>query len=281
MGNLHTVLICIQNFSEENPMTTGRAEVYPNVLIQDIFESSRVADERGNTQTLRDGIDPEEGNLLLSLICDHKLSRTLEIGCAFGISSLYICEALARLGSGCHTMLDPNQHSEFSGIGVANLKRAGFDSFELIEKPSEVALPALLAEGRTFQFALIDGWHTFDHTLLDLFYVNRLLEEGGIVTIDDLHLHGVRRAVRYMLNYPNYEVVGSTEDFHRHQQKPLRRLVDGCMQGLGSLVPERYLDEMFVKTRLNPDSSLGIKGSMIALRKTGPDPRGWDWYKPF
>ena len=262
-------------------MRTGRSEVYPNVLIQNIFESSQVADERGNTHSLRDGIDPEEGDLIFSLICQNKLTRTLEIGCAFGVSSLYICEALSRLGSGHHTILDPNQHSEFSGVGVANLKRAGFDSFELIERPSEVALPALLAEGRTFQFVLIDGWHTFDHTLLDLFYANRLLEEGGIVVIDDLHLHGVRRAVRYMLNYPNYEVVGSTKDFHRIQQKPVRRLVDGCMQGLRAVVPRRYLDEMFVHTRLSPDSSLGIKGSMIALRKTGPDPRGWDWHKPF
>jgi len=255
--------------------------MYPNVLIQDIFERSQVADESGNIHPLRDGIDPEEGALLLSLIWQHKFTRTLEIGCAFGVSSLYICEALSRQGSGHHTILDPGQYSEFHGVGIANLKRAGFNFFELIENPSEIALPALLAEGRKFQFALIDGWHTFDHTLLDLFYVNRLLEEGGIVVIDDLHLHGVRRAVRYMLNYPNYKVVASTEDFHRHQQAPVRRLVDGCMQRLGAVIPRRYLDEMFVSTRLNPDSSLGIKGSMIALRKTGPDPRGWDWYKVF
>jgi len=265
----------------EVPNRGHATSMYPNDLIQNIFERSQVSDESGNTHALRDGIDPEEGALLLSLICQHKFTRTLEVGCAFGVSSLYICEALSRMGSGCHTIIDPNQYSEFHGIGIANLKRAGFDFFELIEKPSEVALPALLAEGRKFQFALIDGWHTFDHTLLDLFYVNRLLEEGGIVAIDDLHLQGVRRAVRYMLNYPNYEVVASTEDFHRHQRAPVRRLVDGCMQGLGAVLPRRYLDEMFVSTRLNPDSSLGIKGSMVALRKTGPDPRKWDWYKVF
>jgi predicted O-methyltransferase YrrM len=175
-----------------------------------LFETSEVADESGNIHPLRDEIDPEEGALLLSLISQHQFTRTLEIGCAFGVSSLYICEALSRRRCRYHTILDPGQYSDFHGIGIANLKRAGFDFFELIERPSEVALPALLAEGRKFEFALIDGWHTFDHTRLDLFYVNRLLEEGGIVAIDDLHLHGVRRAVRYMLNYPNYEVVAST-----------------------------------------------------------------------
>jgi len=72
----------------------------------------------------------------------------------------------------------------------------------------------------------------------------------------------------------------STEDFQRHQQAPARRLVDGRMQGL-AVIPKRYLDEMFVSTRLDLDSSLGIKGSMIALQKTGPDPRGWDRYKQF
>jgi predicted O-methyltransferase YrrM len=255
--------------------------MYPNNLIQDIFESKQVEDERGNIHALRDGIDPEEGALLLSLICQHKFTQTLEVGCAFGISSLYICEALSRQGSGHHTILDPGQYQEFHGIGIANLKRAGFEFFELIEKPSEIALPYLLAEGKKFQFALIDGWHTFDHTLVDLFYVDRLLEEGGVVVIDDLHLHGVRRAVRYILNYPNYEVVGSTTDFERHQKTFLRRLVDGFMQRLETVIPRRYLDQMFVSARLSPDASMGIKGSMIALRKTGPDPRGWHWYKEF
>lgn len=255
--------------------------MYPNDVIQDIFERSQVTDERGNTHVLREGISPEEGELILSLIGQHKLTRTIEIGCAFGISSLYICEALSQQGSGYHTIIDPGQYSNFDGIGIANLKRAGFNSFELIEKPSEIALPTLLAAGTTFQFALVDGWHTFDQTLLDLFYVNRLLEVGGIVAIDDLHMHGVRRAVRYMLNYPNYEVVGSTKDFERFQKAPVRRLIDGCMQTLGAVAPKRYLDQVFVGPRLTPDASLGIKGSMIALRKTGPDPRGWDWYKEF
>ena len=59
------------------------------------------------------------------------------------------------------------------------------------------------------QFALIDGWHTFDQVLPDFFYVDQLLEDGGIVAFDDVVMAAINRAVRYFLNYPNYRIVES------------------------------------------------------------------------
>jgi hypothetical protein len=139
-------------------------------IISACFDSGHFRDKPGGGRErkyslLRDGIAPEEGALPLAYL-PAQVHANARDRSAF---PLYICEALSGQGSGRHTILDPGQYSDFHGVGIANLKRAGFDFFELIEKP------ALLAEGRKFQFALIDGWHTFDHTLLDLFYVNRLL----------------------------------------------------------------------------------------------------------
>ena len=50
---------------------------------------------------------------------------TLEVGCAYGVSSRYICEALQEVSAVKHIAMDPYQYSEFEGIGLANLKRAG------------------------------------------------------------------------------------------------------------------------------------------------------------
>jgi hypothetical protein len=74
-----------------------------------------------------------------------------------------------------------------------------------------LALPSLLASVLKVQFVLIDGWHTFDQVLLDFFYVDKILEDGGIVAFDDVVMPAINRAVRYFLNYPNYRIVETVE----------------------------------------------------------------------
>ncbi|MTI29215.1 class I SAM-dependent methyltransferase, partial [Xanthovirga aplysinae] len=111
-----------------------------------------------------------------------------------------------------HTIIDPYQTSDWKNIGITNLRKANIDFFELIEKPSEIALPQLLNEKRKYDFALIDGWHTFDHTLIDFFYLNRLINTGGIIVIDDVGLPSINKLMRYILNYPAYELIGNVEN---------------------------------------------------------------------
>lgn len=60
-------------------------------------------------------------------------------------------------------------------------------------------MPRLLAEGRRFDFAFLDGNHRFEGVFLDLIYSGRLLKEGGIVFVDDTQLPGVRRAVDFCI----------------------------------------------------------------------------------
>src|SRR5205823_14807447 len=95
--------------------------------------------------------------------------RTLEIGMATGGSSLVICELLRAQGRGQHTAVDPFQNAPdaWGGKGVGRVQEAGLlPFFELIEDFDYLALPRLVAEGRTFDFILIDGWHSFDYTLV-------------------------------------------------------------------------------------------------------------------
>jgi predicted O-methyltransferase YrrM len=254
--------------------------MFPNALLREIFESRKVIDSQGNRLPLRDGVSPDEGDLLHSLITKYGVTRSLEIGCAFGISTLFICDALSRQEAPRHTIIDPCQFSDGHGVGVANLRRAGFDFFELIELPSELALPSLLGQEKRFQFALIDGWHTFDHTLLDFFYVNRLLEDGGIVVIDDVEMPAIRKAVRYMINYPNYRLVGSTTNAKPSWSKK-RRLVDTGLRSLASVLPTTYRSDVFDQSWQRSDASIGINCTMVALQKIGPDTRRWDWYSKF
>jgi predicted O-methyltransferase YrrM len=249
-------------------------------ILDSIYETRQVEDDRGVRHPLHSEITPDEGAMIASLIRDNEIDRTLEIGCAYGLSSLFICGALSDRSDPRHTIIDPFQATEWRGIGVANLHRAGYGFFELIEEASEVALPRLFAEGRTFQFALIDGFHTFDHILVDFFLVDRLLEVGGFVVFDDLHLPGVRKLLRYIASYPHYEVVASARR-SVHPSSLKRRLFEWPLRTLAGWLPADYRTRVFDDSLTRPDSTLGLVSEMVAVRKTGPDRRNSHWFVNF
>ncbi|MBV9582345.1 MAG: class I SAM-dependent methyltransferase [Chloroflexi bacterium] len=62
---------------------------------------------------------------------------------------------------------------------------------------SELMLPQLLAEGRRFDLAFVDGNHRFDGVFVDLFYLLRLVRPGGVIILDDYQLRGGRRAAAF------------------------------------------------------------------------------------
>jgi predicted O-methyltransferase YrrM len=252
----------------------------PNVqpILAEIRASNRVVDAEGRSRDLDSAIDVHEGAMLESFVRDGGFSRTLEVGCAYGLSSLHICGALSE--GGHHTIVDPFQRSQWGGIGLANLQRAGFDRYTLIEQPSELALPKLLSESQSFQLIFIDGWHTFDHTLLDAFYATRLLEVGGILMIDDGQMPAVRRVLRYLSNYPCYEVVGASA----LPRSATRRALDAVKLPLREItrrLPARWAAEVFDGSVLESDVGRGIYGGAVALRKVSPDERPWNWYAGF
>jgi hypothetical protein len=86
-----------------------------------------------------------------------------------------VCDALvANSAESKHIVLDPCQSTAYGNIGVQNVRRAGYeDLVEFYEEPSELALPRRLAKDIRIQVAIIDGWHTFDHTLIDFFILTR------------------------------------------------------------------------------------------------------------
>ena len=83
--------------------------------------------------------------------------------------------------------MEIRRHFEFAACWSEDL--------HLVEERSEFALPTILTsnEGR-FDFIFIDGWHTFDHTILDCFYAIRLLRVGGYLVLDDAHWRSVTRS---------------------------------------------------------------------------------------
>jgi predicted O-methyltransferase YrrM len=157
-------------------------------------------DPRTTVRTV--SITAREAEALTRWVLREKPTHTIEIGLAFGVSALAICAGLVEAGnpSARHVVLDPFQ-DRFAHCGLQVLDEAGIASLvEFHARPSQLALPAFLQDGRRFDFAFVDGNHRFDGVLVDLFYLGRLLRPGGIVFLDDYDLPGVRRAVSFFVS---------------------------------------------------------------------------------
>lgn len=141
-----------------------------NQLISEILNTQKAVTEKGDVVTLHSSIDREEVNFLSNLIIKNNLKKSIEIGCAMGVSSLAICDAIDHNSKDSHHIIvDPFQSTDWQSIGVTNLKKAGFENYSLYEEKSEFVLPSLVKNNTKVDFGFIDGWHTFDHTLIDFF----------------------------------------------------------------------------------------------------------------
>jgi predicted O-methyltransferase YrrM len=244
-------------------------------IIEKIFETGLVVGRNGQVHKLHSAIDREEGEFLFSIIHeDPAIRKTLEVGCAYGLSSLYICAAIRNRTGASHTIIDPFQNTQWDGVGISNLEKAGIDFFNLFEIKSELALPQLLKhnEGQ-YDLIFIDGWHTFDHTLLDCFYATQLLQVGGLLIIDDLSFPSVKRVVDFLKNYPCYEEASAV----RRNTKSWKKIV---ARSLASPI-NRQIWKNILATSLYRRIFEDHETRMIALRKTNEDNRNWDWHVEF
>jgi predicted O-methyltransferase YrrM len=177
---------------------------------EEILRRGEVLAPDGSRIALTSGVSQRVGLFLQSLVREHKPAVSLEVGLAFGISALFLCEELQKVGAQRHIVIDPFQSSAFGNVGVENLRRAGFSELvEFHEGPSHLELPRLLSRGERIDFAFIDGSHAFDCAFLDFFYIDRLLRVGGIVAFDDANWPGVRKVVRYIMTNRPYSHLAS------------------------------------------------------------------------
>lgn len=222
--------------------------------------------------------------MLQGFLSSRRALQTLEVGCAYGLSSLFICEILAGHPGAKHTIVDPFQTSQYRRIGVQKLEKAGFDFWELIEEGSEFALPELCRKGARFDFCLIDGYHTFDHTLLDFFYINRMLKVGGIVAIDDTDSPAINKMAHYAATYPCYRVVGTlgNRGWRRKALNAAKTALAWAAMPLTKLAGLHMSQEVLDGTIVRPSLIRSCDTStMIVFEKISEDGRNCEWYQHF
>jgi predicted O-methyltransferase YrrM len=179
----------------------------PNVqIVRGLLEKATGKRTKSDGAFIADGMAVEELAALYGLALTAAPGPSLEVGMANGTSSVVMCAALSARGCGRLTSIDPFQGADYGNTGVQHVQRAGYASLhELIEEPNYLALPKLVADGRRFGFIFIDGWHSFDYALLDIFYADLLLADGGTLVLHDSDWAAVNKALKFLERHKPYE----------------------------------------------------------------------------
>jgi predicted O-methyltransferase YrrM len=178
-------------------------------VLREMFDGGMSVSPSGAPEAVHSNLTIDTAEILYNVVLENRPSIVIEIGMAFGVASLAILSALEKIG-GCGQLIsiDPNQSTDWKQCGVAAVERAGLkDRHTLIEDFDYFALPRLLGSGQRVDFAFIDGWHTFDYTLLDFWYLDRMLDAGGIVAFDDCGFPAVDKAIRFITSHRKYDEI--------------------------------------------------------------------------
>ncbi len=199
-----------------------------------------VANGDGSKHDVRTvSISSGEGEALRRWVSSENATRTIEIGLAYGLSALYICQGLLENGNPAarHVVLDPFQAGRFADCGLQILEEAGVRSLvEYHAEMSQLALPHFLKEGRRFDFGFVDGNHRFDGVFLDLFYLGRLVRKGGLVMLDDYDLPGIQRAVSFFVTNLDWTVEETSPPDDAHHWIVLRTATRADERGFRDFV---------------------------------------------
>lgn len=166
---------------------------------------------RGEKQKGADGVFHEidsvtrisvsQGMWMYNFLTVEKPKHTLEIGLAYGFSTLYFLAAISKNGSGYHTAVDPFQFCMWHGIGLTHAQRLSMNTisrFTFIEERSDRAFVDFAREGRVFDFIFIDGYHRFDDVLVDFYLYAQLCSIGGFIVIDDMWMRSIQAVASFV-----------------------------------------------------------------------------------
>lgn len=241
-------------------------------LLEKIFETGTFTNSKGETVTIHSETSKDQCSFLQSIIRDKRFENSIEIGFAYGISTLAITEEIVR-NNGRHLVMDKFQLRSWKGNGLDLIKLAGYtDNVAFYEEFCYIVLPDLLRQGRTFDFAYIDSTKQFDWLLTDFFFLDKMLDIGGIIVFDDVNFPGIRKLLRYIIQFPSYNLY---DTFPKNSKLPYKRIADQVS------VHSPRSGGVMIEGLQKTDYELGINSSCVAIEKISADDRNWDWHKDF
>ncbi len=205
-------------------------------VVREMSVDHRGYDLFGSALRVTGTVSPQEAEFLTEAVRRRRLARCVETGVAYGCSTVAICRGLRdleRAGLDCRLWgVDPCQRVEFNGAALAALRRCGLDHlFELLEGPSHLMLPQLIQREEKVDLVFVDGWHTFDYTLVDVFMADKLLRPGGILMMHDMCMPSKQKVWRYLKTHRRYRrLPGPMRPLLRRLGSAVRQTIRGKLR---------------------------------------------------
>lgn len=161
----------------------------------------------------------EFGPLMQQLVCFNKYKTIIEIGVAYGTTSLYLCNGCKNGGKvyGFDVWNTHGKWSQFPAISCKEdvskyLKTNGVDNFVLYKQNTkENSFDKILDSIGIIDFAFIDGDHSYDGVKNDFDKIyHRMSSTGMIVFHDTLYIDGCREFIidlRSKYNDGTYDII--------------------------------------------------------------------------
>lgn len=245
-----------------------------NPILASIFKTKTVIDKEGNTRTTDDMISEEEGEVLYRMIKKSNASKTLEVGLAHGVSALIFCQAHSEVNSieNMHYAVDPNQLTFYNEAACVAIENAGYKNiFKLLNGPSHLKIPELIEKKLQLDCVFIDGWHTFDYTLVDFFLTDKLLKPGGYMAFHDTYGRAKQKVINFILTHRKYEI---DKELMQFSKEPFGKVLKFFIWRL-------YKDPMLLFSWFHWRYQLKSTSGLIILRKKEQFEPSYDFFKNF
>jgi predicted O-methyltransferase YrrM len=175
-------------------------------VLAEALIDGRVQHPDGSWRRVKANVSVQNSRALARFVKARRPALVIEIGMAYGVSTLTILEALLRVGRGRLISIDPYfGWSTARLIALHQINRAGAAHLhEHVSEPSYSALPNLLSAGIRPDLVYIDGNHGFEYALTDFFFADKLLRPGGVVAFNDAGWRSVFKVIRFLRRFRRY-----------------------------------------------------------------------------
>jgi predicted O-methyltransferase YrrM len=241
-------------------------------FLNNILTTGKIEDAAGNVLDLHSHTSREQCAFIQTILKQTDARRCLEVGLAYGISSLAICEIIHEKDDATLYSIDPQQ-DWWQDIGLNNITQAGYgDILQFQREYSSVALPRLAAADTSLDFAYVDTTKLFDVVLIDAMYILKMLKVGGVLVLDDCAWPGINRVARFIAKMPHVKTRGCFNNRRPGWKETI-------ISKIANIIPRREI--IFTDRILNSRLPFGADVQCIAFEKISEDNRNWDWFANF
>jgi len=248
--------------------------------LENIFETNTIeVDDLGERIPLHSNTSLEQGIFLQKIFDAIKPKKSIEIGFAYGISTMFILEKHRESGSPekAHMVIEPD--GSWGNAAIHNIQKEGLIEYLEVRKDvSDKVLPQLYHENYRIQYAYVDTLKQFDVVMQDFYFINKMLDVGGVIILDDCGggYPGIQRVARFINSLPHYKVL---EGHNKLKDTRKKKAAESLLSLIVKLIP--FTKRIYPTINFATDKELNLDYYCIAFQKTGPDQREWNWDKSF